>query len=69
MSNAVAGDSLACGRCLIVQHRLREPKGSPKNKFTELAHRFRSDLAVPIERNHRNSNTLPGISRLRRGRR
>jgi hypothetical protein len=30
-------------------------KGSRKNKFTELALRFGSDLADPIEKNRRNS--------------
>jgi len=44
-------------------------KGLRKNNFAELAPRFRSDLAVPIEQNHRNSSTISRILRLRRGRR
>jgi len=34
-------------------------KGSRKNKFAELALRFGSDLADPIEQNRRNSELFP----------
>ena len=34
------------------------PKGSRKNKFTDLAPGFRLDLVAPIEQNHRNSSTV-----------
>lgn len=34
------------------------PKGVRKNNLKELALRFRSDLAPPIEQNHRNSSTI-----------
>ena len=33
-------------------------KGLRKNNFAELAPRFGSDLAAPIEQNHRNSSTI-----------
>ncbi len=35
-----------------------QAKGSHKNNFAELAPEFGSDLAVPIEQNHRNSSTI-----------
>ncbi len=41
-------------------------KGLRKNNFTELAPKFRSDLAAPIEQIHRNSSTISRILRLRR---
>ena len=36
-------------------------KGSCKNKFAELALRFGSDLADPIEQNRRNSELFRGV--------
>jgi len=36
-------------------------KGSRKNKFAELALRFGSDLADPIEQNRRNSELFRGV--------
>jgi hypothetical protein len=45
------------------------PKGLRRNNFAELAPGFGSDLAVPIEQNHRNSNTISRILRLRRNQR
>jgi len=43
-----------------------QAKGLRKNNFTELAPKFRSDLAAPIEQIHRNSSTISRILRLRR---
>ena len=40
-----------------------------KNKFAELVPRFRSDLFDPKSQNHRNSETISRILRLRIGRR
>jgi hypothetical protein len=40
-------------------------KGLRKNHFTELAPRFWSDLAAPIEQIHRDSSTISRILRLR----
>ena len=37
------------------------PKGSRKNKFAELALRFGSDLADPIEQTRRNSELFRGV--------
>jgi len=45
---------------------LAGPKGLRKDNFTELAPKFRSDLAEPIEQTHRNSITISRILRLRR---
>jgi hypothetical protein len=39
----------------------RGAKGSRKNKFAELAVRFGSDLADPIEQNWRNSELFRGV--------
>ncbi len=36
-------------------------KGSHKNNFAEFALRFRSDLAIPIEQNQRNSWLFRGF--------
>jgi len=43
--------------------------GLRRNNFAELAPGFGSDLAVPIEQNHRNSNTISRILRLTRNQR
>jgi hypothetical protein len=44
-------------------------KGSLKNNLAEFAYRFGSDLAIPIERNHRNNRIISRILRLRNGQR
>ena len=48
---------------------LLRAKGSRKNNFTELAHRFRLALFDPKSQNHSNSRTLSRILRLRIGQR
>jgi hypothetical protein len=44
-----------------VQRKGNQAQGSRKNKFPELALRFGSDLADPIEQNRRNSLLFRGV--------
>ena len=54
---------------LQAERDLNQAKCSLKNNLADLAPRFRSDLAVSIERNHRNNSIISRILRLRNGRR